>query len=483
VNESNSLSQSYNRNSGSIRTGFLRQHSALLIRLCSLLDAVVIFGTLYLTLYLFEINWESEHIVIGLAAALVFEIIASFFNLYRSFRVIQFRFELIKIFLYWSLSVILLASVLFFLKTPAALDTIAGLSWYLAAFLVISIVHFTARLITRYARAFGYDVRTAAFVGANDIAVNMMRIYETHTWMGMKNIGVFDDRHVEELERMAVKKPELAGNIDELFELARDGSVDIIYICLPLAAEKRIKTYIDLFSDTTASIYYCPSFSNFDIIQSRWDDVFGQPVISIVESPFVDHQRYVKRLEDIIFVLAAAPLLLPLMLVIGILVKLSSKGPVFFKQNRYGINGKSFKMWKFRSMYIEDCEQVYSQATQNDPRITKLGAYLRKTSLDEIPQFLNVLIGNMSVVGPRPHPDIVNEDLRKKIHRYMVRHKIKPGITGLAQVNGLRGETQSLDVMARRIEQDLQYIRNWSLMLDVKILLKTIFNLGGKNVY
>ena len=310
-----------------------------------------------------------------------------------------------------------------------------------------------------------------------------MNIYQSHPWMGMKSIGIYDDRHSNDVERISVEHIDLTGNVEELLEMAREGLVDIIYICLPLAAEKRIKSYIDRFSDTTASVYYCPSFFNFDLIQSRWDEVFGQPVISIVESPFVDHQRYVKRLEDIFIVLAAAPLLIPLILVISILVKLTSKGPVFFKQNRYGINGESFKMWKFRTMYVEDCGQAYSQATKNDPRVTKLGSFLRRTSLDEFPQFLNVFIGNMSVVGPRPHPDILNEDLRKKIHRYMLRHKIKPGITGLAQVSGLRGETQSLDVMAQRIEQDLQYIRHWSLMLDFKILFRTIFSLGGNNVY
>jgi putative colanic acid biosynthesis UDP-glucose lipid carrier transferase len=218
-------------------------------------------------------------------------------------------------------------------------------------------------------------------------------------------------------------------------------------------------------------------------MNSRWDEVYGQPIISIVESPFVDNQRYLKRVEDLLICITAMPLVIPLMAVVAVLVKLSSTGPVLYKQNRYGIKGKSFQMYKFRTMYYEPEGSEFVQATKNDPRITRLGAFLRKTSLDEIPQFLNVLIGNMSVVGPRPHPDTVNEDLRKLIRRYMLRHKIKPGITGLAQVSGLRGETESLSKMEQRIEQDLEYIRHWSLWLDVKILFKTIFSLSGNDVY
>ena len=218
-------------------------------------------------------------------------------------------------------------------------------------------------------------------------------------------------------------------------------------------------------------------------MNARWDDVFGQPVITVLESPFVGHTGFLKRLEDLFLVAILAPVLFLPMLITAALVKLSSSGPVFFKQSRYGLDGKTFMMWKFRTMYAEDCEDQYSQVKENDPRITPLGSILRKMSLDELPQIFNVLLGSMSIVGPRPHPDVVNEELRNRIHRYMTRHKIKPGITGWAQVNGFRGETETLEKMEKRIGYDLEYIRNWSVWLDMLILFKTVFNLTGDKVY
>ncbi len=479
---SSEVAERYTKRDG-VKGGFLRQHSLLLVRLCSLMDSFVIFVTLIWVIWLYEGAWQPQHLIAGLIAALLFQIIATFFDLYRSWRVVRFRFEVIKIFLILTAAIVFSVFVHFVSGSQHAINNIAVLTWYLSAFLVMAAVHYTARLITRYARALGYDVRRVAFIGATDVTLRMTRIYADHPWMGMENIGIYDNRKRDVEDHTRAGSIELAGTADDLIELARDCAVDIVYVCLPMNAEKRIKYYIDSFADTTVSIYYCPNFFNFDLMQSRWDEVFGQPVISIVESPFVDHQRYLKRLEDLVIVLALFPILVPLMLVISALVKMTSPGPVFFKQNRYGINGGSFRMWKFRTMYVDKCDEPYSQVTRNDPRITPLGAFLRKTSLDEIPQFLNVLAGDMSVVGPRPHPDEVNEDLRKRIHRYMLRHKVKPGITGLAQVSGLRGETESLDKMSLRIEQDLQYIRQWSLMLDVKILFKTLFHLRGSNVY
>ncbi|MFK8049364.1 MAG: undecaprenyl-phosphate glucose phosphotransferase [Halioglobus sp.] len=466
-----------------LKAGFLRQHSVILVRLCSLLDALVIFLSLFAALWFYNYAWLPEHLVAGLLAALIYEILASFFDLYRSWRVIRLRYEVMKILLYWATTLIFLTFVLFVSENKHSIDKYLLLTWFLLAFLVMCAVHCSVRIITRYARALGFDVRKVAFIGASDIAIRMKTIFSDHPWMGMNSIGVYDNRSQNEDGRISMRRDEVKGTVEDLVELAKDCEVDIVYICLPLAAEKRIKTFIDQFSDTTVSIYYCPSFFNFDLMNSRWDEVFGQPIISIVESPFVDNQRYLKRLEDIAISLLAMPIIIPLIAVIGMLVKLSSKGPVLFKQNRYGINGKSFKMLKFRSMYIEQESKGFVQATRMDPRVTPFGAFLRSTSLDEIPQFFNVLMGDMSVVGPRPHPDTLNEDLRKRIHRYMLRHKIKPGITGLAQVSGFRGETQSLDKMEQRIEQDLEYIRHWSLWLDLKILVKTFFSLRGNNVY
>jgi undecaprenyl-phosphate glucose phosphotransferase len=463
--------------------GTIRQHSAFLVRVGRLLDGMIIFSSLYFAVQVTGETWGKNYLIIALLSILIFETIASFFELYRSWRTVRLRHELFKLLLYWTLCVFIILCLLWTFDEYISVSSSVIFGWFLTAFVVISFARYCIRIVMRYLRAYGYDTRRIAFVGANDTIVRLKHTFDSHPWMGMNIMGVFDDRAPGEGRDVAVAGHELAGGLDDLHVLAKRGLVDIVYIGLPLAAENRIKTMMDKLSDTTVSICYCPSFFSFDLMNARWDDVFGQPVITVLESPFIGHTGFLKRLEDLVLVALVTPVLFLPMLVIAILVKLSSSGPVLYKQSRYGLDGKAFMMWKFRTMYADDCEDQYSQVKKNDPRITGLGSFLRKTSLDELPQIFNVLLGSMSVVGPRPHPDVVNEELRDRIHRYMMRHKIKPGITGWAQVNGFRGETETLEKMEKRIEYDLEYIRNWSVWLDVLILFKTVFSLAGDKVY
>ena len=241
---------------------------------------------------------------------------------------------------------------------------------------------------------------------------------------------------------------------------------------------------LDLLGDTTASVYVVPDFFVFQLLHSRWTDILGLPVVSVFENPFYGIDGVAKRISDLCFgsvllALAAVP-----MAVIAAAIKLTSPGPVFFRQRRYGLDGREIRVWKFRTMCVcEDGPQAV-QAKRNDPRVTRLGAVLRRTSLDELPQLFNVLEGSMSLVGPRPHPNALNNEFRQQIEGYMLRHKVKPGITGLAQVNGWRGETDSPEKMQKRIEFDHRYIREWSLWMDVKILLQTVLVVfSRKNAY
>ncbi len=241
---------------------------------------------------------------------------------------------------------------------------------------------------------------------------------------------------------------------------------------------------LDDLRDTTASIYFVPDIFLFDLIQANISTIKGIPIVAVCESPFVGINGTIKRISDVVLSFLILLLIAPLMLLIAIGVKLSSRGPVLFKQGRYGLDGKEIVVYKFRSMTVmEDGEQV-NQATRNDPRITRFGSFLRKTSLDELPQFINVLQGRMSIVGPRPHAVSHNEIYRSLIKGYMIRHKVKPGITGWAQVNGFRGETETIEKMQARIDYDLDYLRNWSLFLDLSIIFKTIcVVIKGKNAY
>ncbi len=239
--------------------------------------------------------------------------------------------------------------------------------------------------------------------------------------------------------------------------------------------EAKIKKVVSELSDTTCSVLLIPDIFTFNILQSRTEEINGVPVVPLYESPLSGINMVFKRLEDIIVSLSILIVISPVLLIIACAVKFTSPGPVIFRQIRYGMDGKSIKVWKFRSMTVMENDNNVTQATKHDLRVTKVGKFLRRTSLDELPQFFNVLFGQMSVVGPRPHAVSHNEQYRTLIKGYMLRHKVKPGITGLAQVNGWRGETDTLDKMQKRVEYDLLYIRNWSIWLDLKIIFLTIF--------
>jgi len=272
-----------------------------------------------------------------------------------------------------------------------------------------------------------------------------------------------------------IEEVPVLGRLDQLADYVKSHHVDLIYITLPMASQPRILRLLNELRDTTASIYFVPDIFVFDLIQARMDSINGIPVVAVCETPFFGVNGMLKSISDFVLGTLILILISPLLLVLAAGVKLSSPGPVLFRQRRYGLDGRQITVYKFRTMVVlEDGEEI-KQATRDDQRITPFGRFLRRTSLDELPQFINVVQGRMSIVGPRPHAVAHNETYRKLINGYMVRHKVKPGITGWAQVNGLRGETDTVDKMRQRIEYDLGYLRNWSLRLDLQIIAKTIF--------
>ena len=313
--------------------------------------------------------------------------------------------------------------------------------------------------------------KTVVIAGANELGRKLASRLR-HPLLGMRFAGYFDDRAPGRLQNLVPR--ENLGSLSALADYARANPVDVIYIALPMASQPRILKLLEDLRDTTASIYFVPDIFVGDLIQARVGSIGGLPVVAVCESPFYGLNGVVKRLSDLVLALLILLLISPLMIAIAIGVKLSSPGPVLFKQRRYGLDGKRIVVYKFRSMSVAEDGDVVRQATRNDNRVTRFGAFLRRTSLDELPQFINVLQGRMSVVGPRPHAVAHNEMYRKLIRGYMIRHKVKPGVTGLAQVNGWRGETETVDKMKGRIEQDLHYLRNWSLLLDLQIILKTV---------
>jgi putative colanic acid biosynthesis UDP-glucose lipid carrier transferase len=275
-----------------------------------------------------------------------------------------------------------------------------------------------------------------------------------------------------------------AGTLSDMVDLAKHGKLDYVVICMPMRAENRIVDMVDRLADTTASVYVMPDLFMFDLLRAHWTQVGTLPAVSVYESPFDGFNGWLKRAEDFLLGLAFLAVAALPMAIIAAAIKLTSRGPVFFRQRRYGLNGRIVEVLKFRTMKVmEDGEDV-PQARRDDARVTPVGHFLRNLSLDELPQLLNVLAGDMSLVGPRPHAVAHNEAYRGQIHGYMLRHKVKPGITGWAQINGWRGETESLSKMKARIDHDLEYVRNWSLWLDLKILVRTVaVVLSRKNAY
>jgi putative colanic acid biosysnthesis UDP-glucose lipid carrier transferase len=356
--------------------------------------------------------------------------------------------------------------------TLDAFDERAIVVWALATPAALFAAHRALPLwLPRLLAAEGLQ-RTAVIAGANDLGRRLALRLHGEPMLGVRFAGFFDDRGAGRLRGLAAE--DNLGTLSGLADYARAHRVDLIYIALPMASQPRIIKLLEDLRDTTASIYFVPDIFVSDLIQARVDFVGGLPVVAVCETPFYGFNGIVKKLSD--YLLASLILLLisPLMLAIAAGVKLSSPGPVLFKQRRYGVDGRKIVVYKFRSMTVAEDGDVVRQATRNDARITRFGAFLRKTSLDELPQFINVLQGRMSIVGPRPHAVAHNELYRKLIRGYMIRHKVKPGITGLAQVNGMRGETDTVEKMKQRIEYDLAYLRSWSIALDLKIILKTV---------
>jgi putative colanic acid biosynthesis UDP-glucose lipid carrier transferase len=276
----------------------------------------------------------------------------------------------------------------------------------------------------------------------------------------------------------------LLARIDELPELVKRHRIDVVYLALPMVSGSRIQTLLDALRDTTASVYFVPDMFVTDLIQGRVDSVSGMPVLGVFDSPFTGVNGFVKRAADIVLSLLMLALAAPVLLALAALVKLTSPGPALFRQRRYGLDGEQIVVYKLRTMTVTEDGGSIRQCAKDDPRVTPLGRFLRRTSLDELPQLVNVLQGRMSLVGPRPHAVAHNELYRKLIMGYMQRHKVRPGLTGWAQVNGFRGETQSVEKMKARIDHDLDYLRNWSLRLDLYIIAKTAWIvLKGENAH
>jgi putative colanic acid biosynthesis UDP-glucose lipid carrier transferase len=374
--------------------------------------------------------------------------------------------------LQWLLLIFVLLSIGYATDGLALYPRRALLTWILLTPLLLVASALLVRQIMRRVVLSAVSSRKVIFAGYNRSSLDLARRLESDSALRLQVRGFFDDRGPERLNMESDTR--LIGRLSDLAAFAKEQGIDVIFIALPIRHLKRVLDLLDDLRDTTASIYYVPDVFVFDLIQARSSELNGVPVVAMCETPFYGYRGISKRLIDISVSSCFLICALPLLLLIGLLVKLSSPGPAIFRQRRYGLDGMEIIVYKFRTMTVtEDGAQV-TQASRRDTRVTPIGRLLRRYSLDELPQFINVLQGRMSVVGPRPHAVAHNELYRKLIKGYMVRHKVLPGITGLAQVSGARGETVTVAQMEARVKLDLDYLRHWSPMLDFKILLMTV---------
>jgi putative colanic acid biosynthesis UDP-glucose lipid carrier transferase len=382
----------------------------------------------------------------------------------------------------WLLLLAILIAIGYVTKTSSEFSRRVILTWSVVTPLPIILV---SVILNEWIRQFmnsPRNARVAVMAGFNDVSRPLVARVGGNPEFGLAVKGYFDDRSAERLG--LPQGSVLLGGLTELADYVNKNQVDVIFIALPMRQVQRVMDLLEDLRDTTASIYFVPDVFVMDLIQARTTELSGVPVVAMCETPFQGPSGLLKRSMDLALSLLALILLSPFLLLVAVLVKLSSPGPVIFRQRRYGLDGRIIDVYKFRTMTVTEDGPVVQQVTRDDDRVTPIGRLLRRYSIDELPQLLNVVWGDMSLVGPRPHAVAHNELYRRLIKGYMVRHKVPPGITGLAQVNGCRGETSRLEDMQRRIEYDLEYLRHWSPTLDLRILFQTLLQvIGDRKAY
>lgn len=437
-----------------------------------LIAPVLTVGTFVVILYYSGILLEDHYLAMAVIIFLLSLIILKESDLFESANSADAQAQGSNLLIYWAVMIFAIILIGYLTGTTDLFDVTVLYTWAVVTPVLILVTNFIFRQFLLLSLKSEENQRKVVIVGANEGSHKLANNITNNLAYGLKLTGYFDDRP-EERTDMPMGAPYL-GAMNKLPDYVKASGIDLIYITIPVSHQQRVLDLLDKLHDTTASIYFTPDIFVYELIQARMDNIGDMPLVALCETPFSGLNGVLKRLSDILFSAFILVLISPILLIIALAVKLTSPGSALFAQKRYGLDGEEIVVYKFRSMTVCDDGDEIKQATRNDARVTKLGAILRKYSLDELPQFINVLQGRMSIVGPRPHAVAHNEMYRGMIKGYMMRHKVKPGITGWAQVNGCRGETDTVEKMQKRIEYDLDYLRNWSLGLDSIIILNTV---------
>ena len=466
--------------------GFVRNNVNQFAFLYRLTDLLIIQLSLLVATLALGVKYDFLYFVLALIANLSYSFASELFWLYRSWRAGALKEMLFFTLLSWTVALLPVLMFVFFAKVAEHYSRMILGTWIISTLCLLCGWRSLFRLFLFHMRKEGRNTRSVGIIGLSESGAKLVQEILDHPETGYKLKAIFDDRSKENaVDRMNSQFADMVeGDVNEGVRRAQAGEFEVLFVGLPFSAKSRIEQILRLLGDTTVDVHLIPDFFIYNLLHARIGQVGGLQTVSVYDTPMRGGWSLLKRLEDLILTSIILSVIALPMLMIAIGVKLSSRGPVIFAQDRYGLDGRKIKVWKFRTMKVTENGDKVVQASRNDSRITPFGGFLRRTSLDELPQFFNVLQGTMSIVGPRPHAVAHNEEYRKQIEYYMLRHKMKPGITGWAQVNGWRGETDTLDKMQMRIEYDLEYIRHWSLWMDCKIILAT-FTKGfvGKNAF
>ena len=373
----------------------------------------------------------------------------------------------------WGLANVLLLVMLFVTKSGAEYSRLWIGVWFTAVVCVMVVEVWVLHRVRQARHQRGHGVRRILLAGSGPLAEHAAKALQANPWIGLRVIGYLCESDQAKMHNGLSCLGSLEG-IEGVIATRKD--IDEVWLALPMTRETQIHALLRTMREHLVDVRMVPDIFMYDLVNRDVDEVLGMPVIGLTTSPHRGLDLALKRLMDVSGALLALVLFAPIMFLCALAVAFSSPGGVLFRQKRHGLDGQAFFAFKFRTMYVgADQGPTYQQATRNDPRVTSVGRFLRRHSLDELPQLFNVLLGDMSLVGPRPHPVNMNMTYWDEIDRYALRHRVKPGITGWAQVHGLRGETRDLRMLEKRIEYDLFYIDNWSLFLDIKILFQTAF--------
>lgn len=471
----------------------LQRRKGLVSLLQPLLDGVAIISTAWF-FGIRNIGYlTQDYIILMLVLLGLVSVVYDRYAIYRTSS--NFSTKIFNLFNAWTISFLALFLLGFLTKQSHVYSRLFIAELYVFGFLAQATIHMTLRALTKQLNKHSQVTDNVIIVGQGQLANYLEHKITANPWLNQHVIGNVSIEEEQltldrtqpksELNEFATSRTIQLGKVAELPDLIDTYGITTIYIVTPLESSKVLEELYFVLLDKHVSIHWIPDIFSLRLINHSVREIAGIPVLTLSETPMTGVSRLAKSIEDILLSVLILLVLSPILIVVAVAIKFDSPGPVFFRQKRAGWNGKTFSIWKFRSMYTHHIVDmnILKQAEQGDSRVTRVGAFIRKTSLDELPQLFNVLTGDMSLVGPRPHALQHDEQYSKGVDDYYARHNIKPGITGLAQVRGYRGETKEIDQMTKRIESDIEYINNWSIWLDLSILIRTTKAFSGKAAY